>query len=89
MAKKQTRRSVSIRGTTYERVRNFCSMQNISMSEFVEEQIASFFENSTHRRATAPSVVPTKPTKKTAAEPVSNKDLDFEELHDAARHFTF
>ena len=45
MAKKQTRRSVSIRGATYERIRNHCKLAGVSMSEFVEEQIASFFSN--------------------------------------------
>ena len=43
MAKKQTRRSVSIRGTTYEQIRQYCERHEISMSEFVEERIASFF----------------------------------------------
>ena len=43
MAKKQTRRSVSIRGTTYEKVRKYCEENNVSMSEFVEARIAEFF----------------------------------------------
>jgi len=43
MAKKQTRRSVSIRGSTYEQIRLYCERNNISMSEFVEDRIATFF----------------------------------------------
>lgn len=39
MAAKQTRRSISVRGTTYENLRRYCDEQDISMSEVVEEQI--------------------------------------------------
>ncbi len=45
MAKKQSRRSVSIRGSTYDQIRLYCERNNISMSEFVEERIALFFGN--------------------------------------------
>lgn len=45
MAKKQTRRSVSIRGSTYEQIRKYCERQGMSMSEFVEARIATFFGN--------------------------------------------
>jgi hypothetical protein len=45
MAKKQTRRSVSIRGSTYEQIRKYCERNEISMSEFVEDRIAAFFGN--------------------------------------------
>jgi len=45
MAKKQSRRSVSIRGSTYEQIRKHCERNNISMSEFVEDRIAGFFGN--------------------------------------------
>jgi len=45
MAKKQTRRSVSIRGSTYEQIRKYCERNNVSMSEFVEERVALFFGN--------------------------------------------
>ncbi len=42
MAKKQTRRSVSLSRTTYERLRTFCETNDMSMSEFVEERIGDF-----------------------------------------------
>lgn len=45
MAKKQTRRSVSIRGSTYDQIRKYCERHDISMSEFVEDRIATFFGN--------------------------------------------
>jgi hypothetical protein len=50
MAKKQTRRSVSIRGSTYEQIRKYCERHEISMSEFVEERIAAFFGNGGSRK---------------------------------------
>jgi hypothetical protein len=40
VATKQTRRSISVRGTTYDNLRRYCEQQDISMSEVVEEQIA-------------------------------------------------
>jgi hypothetical protein len=40
VAAKQTRRSISVRGTTYENLRRYCAEQDISMSELVEEPIA-------------------------------------------------
>ena len=42
MAKKQTRRSVSLSRSTYERLRAFCETNNLSMSEFVETRIGDF-----------------------------------------------
>ena len=37
---KQTRRSISVRGTTYDTLRRYCETQNRSMSDVVEEQLA-------------------------------------------------
>jgi hypothetical protein len=42
MAKKQSRRSVSLNRTTYERLRTYCETNNMSMSEFVETRIGDF-----------------------------------------------
>ena len=39
MAKKQTRRSVSLSRQTYERLRAYCETNELSMSEFVETRI--------------------------------------------------
>jgi methyl coenzyme M reductase gamma subunit len=44
VAAKQTRRSISVRGTTYDNLRQYCVEQDISMSEVVEEQIARLLE---------------------------------------------
>ena len=40
MAIKQTRRSISVRGTTYDSLRRYCEERSMSMSEVVEEQLA-------------------------------------------------
>ena len=40
VAAKQTRRSISVRGTTYDNLRRYCEQQDTSMSEVVEEQLA-------------------------------------------------
>jgi hypothetical protein len=42
MAKKQTRRSVSVSKTTYERLKAYCEVNNVSMSEFIETRIGDF-----------------------------------------------
>ena len=73
MSKKQTRRSVSIRGSTYEMIRTYCERRGISMSEFVEEQVASFFGNGGSKQHKEKDSDRLKP----------------DELHDAARFFTF
>jgi hypothetical protein len=42
MAKKQTRRSISVSRTTYEKLKSFCETNNISMSQFVENRVGDF-----------------------------------------------
>jgi hypothetical protein len=42
MAKKQSRRSVSLSRTTYERLRMYCETNQVSMSQFVEGRIGDF-----------------------------------------------
>lgn len=71
MSKKQSRRSVSIRGSTYDQIRSYCERNKLSMSEFVEERIATFFGNGGLK------------------EIKSSEKIKPEELHDAARIFTF
>src|ERR1041385_9173190 len=72
MAKKQTRRSISVSRTTYERLKAFCESNNISMSQFVETRVGDFLgqnEGTTTvdiirpstPRPVAPGPVPAKP----------------------------
>src|SRR5262249_41335683 len=53
MAKKQTRRSISVSRTTYERLKAFCETNNISMSQLVETRVNDFL--GTSDAAPAPS----------------------------------
>lgn len=39
MAKKQTRRSISVSRATYDRLKSFCEANGISMSQFVENRV--------------------------------------------------
>jgi hypothetical protein len=55
MAKKQTRRSISVSRTTYERLKAFCETNGISMSQFVETRVGDYLGES------ATTVVPTQP----------------------------
>ncbi|MGE0548362.1 MAG: hypothetical protein AB7O24_02235 [Kofleriaceae bacterium] len=56
MAKKQTRRSISVSRTTYERLKTFCEANNISMSQLVETRVNDFLGNEG-----TTSVVPSQP----------------------------
>jgi hypothetical protein len=44
MASKQTRRSISVRGTTYAQLRDFCAEHDRSMSDVVEELLSRILE---------------------------------------------
>ena len=58
MAKKQTRRSISVSRTTYERLKAFCEANNISMSQFVETRVGDFLGEGTGGTVTT-TIVPT------------------------------
>ena len=61
MAKKQTRRSISVSRTTYERLKAFCESNNISMSQFVETRVGDFLgqpDGMTTLIPTTPSTTP-------------------------------
>lgn len=61
MAKKQTRRSISVSRTTYERLKAFCESNNISMSQFVETRVGDFLGGEATGTATVIPVTP-RPT---------------------------
>ena len=46
MAKKQTRRSISVSRNTYERLKAYCETNGISMSQFVEMRVGDFLGRS-------------------------------------------
>ena len=53
MAKKQTRRSISVSRNTYERLKAYCETNSISMSQFIEQRVGDFLGRADHtaRRA--------------------------------------
>jgi len=62
MAKKQTRRSISVSRTTYERLKAFCEANNISMSQFVETRVGDFLNDGSAPPAPRPlAAVPSMP----------------------------
>ena len=77
MAKKQTRRSISVSRTTYERLKSFCESNNISMSQLVETRVNDFLGEGTTTitpRPTPPSPprpLPTSSSVPTASTPVT------------------
>lgn len=58
MAKKQTRRSISVSRGTYERLKAYCETNQISMSQFVERRVGDFLGRS---GATAPEQASSAP----------------------------
>jgi hypothetical protein len=60
MAKKQTRRSISVSRTTYERLKAFCEANNISMSQLVETRVNDFL-GETSPSMPAPRPAPSVP----------------------------
>jgi hypothetical protein len=49
MAKKQSRRSVSLNRDTYERLRAYCETHELPMSQFVEERLGEVLGRSAGR----------------------------------------
>ena len=88
MSKKQTRRSVSIRGLTYETLRQYCERHDMSMSEFVEDRIARFFGSSRQETVAAKPLAIRSATRRQTRNQPAHK-LTSQQLQDAARIFTF
>lgn len=55
--KKQTRRSISVRGSTYTILSQFCARNDMGVSTFIEELVDSFFKSNS-------SLKPFKPLNK-------------------------
>ena len=70
MAKKQTRRSVSLNRSTYDRLRTYCETNGLSMSEFVETRIGDYLG----RPRSKPGA---RPDEDTAAKKVADKIFTF------------
>lgn len=72
MAKKQTRRSISVSRMTYERLKAFCEANNVSMSQFVETRVGDFLgEGEARPTVVVTDVRPTAPRPMMPSQPVS------------------
>jgi hypothetical protein len=69
MAKKQTRRSISVSRTTYERLKAFCETNNISMSQLVETRVNDFLGGDAPAPAVAPRPMMPRPAPIAASAP--------------------
>jgi len=69
MAKKQTRRSISVSRTTYERLKAFCEANNISMSQLVETRVNDFLGDGVTPSSTTISPSPIAPRPATPSVP--------------------
>jgi hypothetical protein len=70
MAKKQTRRSISVSRTTYERLKAFCETNNISMSQLVETRVNDFLGPNDVAGSGAPIGAPVGPVGPRALSPM-------------------
>ncbi len=66
MAKKQTRRSISVSRTTYERLKAFCEANNISMSQLVETRVNDFLGEGSAAVPTTITGITPRPTMPTS-----------------------
>ncbi|MBZ5715505.1 MULTISPECIES: hypothetical protein [Nannocystis] len=75
MAKRQTRRSISVKGITYQRLKDYCESTGLSVSGYLEEIIAEKLDAA---GVPVPTVVKPRPTAKL----IENEDI-------VSQHFTF
>lgn len=76
MAKRQTRRSISVKGITYQRLKDFCDNNQLSVSGYLEEIIAERLDAA---GVPVPTVLKARPERKAEEQP--------EEI--VSQHFTF
>ncbi len=76
MAKRQTRRSISVKGITYQRLKDYCEACGLSVSGYLEEIIAEKLDAA---GVPVPTVVKQRPQPKLNSNP--------DEI--VSQHFTF
>ncbi len=81
MAKRQTRRSISVKGITYQRLKDFCDATGKSVSGYLEDIIAEKLDAA---GAPIPTVLKPRPQREDEDESVVDEP---EEI--VSQHFTF
>lgn len=83
MAKRQTRRSISVKGITYQRLKDYCDATGKSVSGYLEDIIAEKLD-----AAGAPIPTVLKPRTQRKEETVTtSSEAEPEEI--VSQHFTF
>jgi hypothetical protein len=81
MAKRQTRRSISVKGITYQRLKNFCEAQGLSVSGYLEDIIASRLDAANvpvpERVEPRPQNKPMEPVTTATGEPIISQHFTF------------
>lgn len=76
MAKKQTRRSISVSRTTYDRLKAYCETNGISMSQFVEGRVGDVLGRGISASSVAPvRSAPIRPAAKRPSRPVRADEI--------------
>jgi hypothetical protein len=75
MAKKQTRRSISVSRTTYERLKAFCETNNISMSQLVETRVNDFLGGDAPPVSAPAMTMPSAPMAPRASAPIAPRPM--------------
>jgi hypothetical protein len=83
MAKRQTRRSISVKGITYQRLKDYCDATGKSVSGYLEDIIAEKLDAA---GAPIPTVLKARPQRK-EEESTSTSSEQPEEI--VSQHFTF
>jgi len=71
MAKKQTRRSISVSGDTYNAVRDYCDEHGLSASGLVTDLLAQYLQDNAGGPPAQPQPSPAAPVQAAAASPKS------------------
>jgi hypothetical protein len=71
MAKKQTRRSISVSKSTYERLKTYCEANGVSMSQFIERRVGDYLSCS----QTLPEPVSIRETREEPLAPKPSRPL--------------
>ena len=79
MAKRQTRRSISVKGITYQRLKNFCEDNGVSVSGYLEQIIADKLDA---QNVPVPEKVEPRPT-------AAPKAAEPDQPSIVSQHFTF
>lgn len=86
MAKRQTRRSISVKGITYQRLKDYCDATGKSVSGYLEDIIAEKLDAA---GAPIPTVLKSRPQRKEEESTSTSTSPSSEPEEIVSQHFTF